>query len=442
MKIIEEYMSQNVSSRDAYEKAKKLLPSGNTRSALYWRPFPLCMRRGEGSRIWDVDGNKRVDFNYNNTTLILGHNHPKVIEAAKEQMKNGTVLGAATETEPRLAEEILRRLKGSDRIRFTPSGTEANMQALRLARAYSGKPLIAKCLGGYHGSWDGVPLTPDSAGIPAGVKGSTIYFPYNDSEVAERIIKQHKDELAAVVVEPTMRDMTPQPGFLETLRESTETYDILLVFDEVISFRLSHGGAQEFYGVTPDITALGKIIGGGFPVGAYASTREIMGPLSIPAPELQASPVLGFSGTFNAFPIAMVAGHTVMKEMTKKNYEQIANLGGEMRKGLRNVFLEEGVNVFVGGAGSFFFVAWTDKDVIDHASSLTADRRLFNLFNIGMMNKGFYILGHPNVSTAQKREEITSALTAARETVREMKNIILDRESGASSLIRDQEPKN
>lgn len=429
MKIIEEYRSNNNGSFTAYEDAKNLLPSGNTRSALFWRPFPLCMRKGNGSNIWDVDGNKRIDFNYNNTTLILGHNHPKVVDATKEQMSKGTVLGAATETEPILAKEILGRLKGSDRIRFTPTGTEANMQAIRVARAYTGKPLIAKCLGGYHGSWDAVPVTPDSVGIPDGVKDNTIYFPYNDPEVAEIIIKQHRDELAAVIVEPTMRDMTPKPGFLETLRETTETMDALLVFDEVISFRLSSGGAQEFYKVTPDITAMGKIIGGGFPVGAYASTSEYMSPLSIPEAKLPetASPLLGFSGTFNAFPLAMAAGYAVMKEMTKARYDEIAKMGKEMRNGLRTVFSEEKLNVYVGGAGSFFFTSWTDKIVNDHASSSTAARGLHNIFNLGMMNRGFYILGHPNISTVQQKKDITAALVAVRETVKEMWPLIQER---------------
>ena len=429
MSIIDDYISQNKGSLEAYEKAKGLLPSGNTRSALYWRPFPLCMRRGEGSKLWDVDGNRRVDFNYNNTTLILGHTHPRVMQAVRDQMEKGTMLGAATETEPRLAEEILRRLKGSDRIRFTPTGTEANMQALRVARTYKKKPLIAKCLGAYHGSWDGVTLTPNSPGVPTGVGQSTVYFPYNDAGEAERVIKKHRDELAAVVVEPTMRDMTPRPGFLERLREITTQYDILLVFDEVISFRLGYGGAQEFYGVAPDITAMGKIIGGGFPVGAYASTDECMSPLKIPDAELPetANPVLVFSGTFNAFPLAMAGGLVVLEEMIQEKYDLIAGMGEEMRKGLRGVFAEEGLGVFVGGVGSFFFTAWTDQEVYDHASSMTADRGLANLFNIGMMNKGFFILGHPNVSAVQSREEISAALTAARETVREMKPMIRER---------------
>ena len=235
MKIIDQYTAQNKKSQTAYQQAQRLLPSGNTRSALHWSPYPLTMASGKGSKITDIDGNQRTDLNYNNTTLILGHNHPKVIHAARTQIKKGLVIGAPTETEPRLAEELLRRLK-IDRIRFTPTGTEANMQALRVARAKTGKPLIAKCHGAYHGSWDAVPLNPGNPGIPPSVEQYTVYFPYNNPEEAEKTIKQHRDHLAAVIVEPTMRDMEPKQGFLETVRETTAQHDIPLVFDEVISF--------------------------------------------------------------------------------------------------------------------------------------------------------------------------------------------------------------
>ena len=428
MKIIKEYTKQNKQSHQTYQHAQKLLPSGNTRSALYWNPYPLTMTTGKASKITDIDGNQRTDLNYNNTTLILGHNHPKVIKAAKQQMQKGLVLGAPTETEPLLAEELLARLK-TDKIRFTPTGTEANMQAIRVARTYTDKPLIAKCTGAYHGSWDAVPLNPGAPGIPKGVEQNTIYFPYNNPEEAEKTIKKHRTQLAAVIIEPTMRDMTPKPGFLETIRETTTEHDILLVFDEVISFRLSRGGAQEHYNVKPDITTMGKIIGGGFPVGAYASTTETMTPLKIPATQLPetASPRLGFSGTFNAFPLAMAAGLTVMKEMTKEKYTKIARLGEKMRKGLQKTFKEENLNIHVGGTGSLFHIAWTNQEVYDHQTSTTADRGLANIFNIGMMNKGYYILGHPNVSTAQTRDEIKQALTAARETTQEMKTTIQKR---------------
>jgi len=429
MRILEEYKAQNPGSLSVWEKAKRVLPSGNTRSALYWPPFPLCLRRGRGSHNWDVDGNMRIDFNFNNTTLILGHNHPGVVEAAKAQWEKGTVLGAPTETEPRLAEELTRRLRGADRVRFTPSGTEANMQAARVARAVSGKPLLAKCVGAYHGSWDAVPLTPDTVGIPQAVKDCTVYFPFNDAEAAEKVIKKHRHELAAVIVEPTMRDMTPKPGFLQAVREATEENDVLLIFDEVISFRLSHGGAQAHYGITPDITTMGKIIGGGFPVGAYASTEEVLSPLSIQAAELSdtASPMLGFSGTFNAHPLAMAAGLAVMKELKPEIYKRLARMGDTMRDGLKEALAGEGVTAHVGGVGSLFSVAWTDREVVDHETSRTADRALFTLFNLGMMNRGVFILGHPNVSAVQTEEELEKALLAAGETVAEMKPTIKER---------------
>jgi len=430
MDIVSEYSKQNPASKAAYERARDCLPGGNTRSALYWPPFPLCLRSGRGSRVWDVDGNERIDFNYNNTTLILGHNHPRVVAAAKEQFEKGTVLGAPTETEPKLAEELTRRLEKADRVRFTPSGTEANMQAVRVARSHTGKEKIAKCEGAYHGSWDGVPLTVKSIeGVPGGVLGNTLFFPYNDPEAAEDLVKEHGDELAAVIVEPTQRDMTPQPGFLEAVREVTEQHGVLLIFDEVISFRLSPGGAQKLYGVYPDITTMGKIIGGGFPVGAYASTEEVMGPLVIPEatlPEIR-GPSLGFSGTFNAHPVSMAAGLTVMQEMKPQVYEKMADLGRSMRKGLRTILDEEGLEAHVGGVGSFFHITWTGEEVIDFRTAATGDRVLNVYFNLGMMNRGIFKLGHPNVSAVTTADDVNTAVEAARETIRTMKPLIKER---------------
>ncbi len=430
MGIVEEYYRQNPGSKTAFERAKGCLPGGNTRSALYWPPFPLCLRAGRGSRLWDVDGNERIDFNFNNTTLILGHNHPKVIEPAREQIEKGTVLGAPTETEPELAEELVRRLEGAERVRFTPSGTEANMQAVRVARSFTGKEKIAKCAGAYHGSWDAVPVRDvGNEGIPDGVLGNTLFFPYNDPGAAEALVKKHKDELAAVIVEPTQRDMTPRPGFLEALREATEKHGALLIFDEVISFRLSPGGAQKYYGVYPDITTMGKISGGGFPVGAYASTEEVMEPLKIPEAELPdvKGPRLGFSGTFNAHPVSMAAGLAVMREMTPGVYERMEDLGGRMRQGLRSILDEEGVATHVGGAGSLFHVTWTDEEVFDYKTAATGDRALARYFSLGMMNHGAFKLGHPNVSAVTTDADVRLALEAARATIEAMKPIIKER---------------
>ena len=426
MNVIERYISQNSGSRVAYEKAKLVHPSGNTRSALYWPPFPLCMRKGNASKIWDIDGNKRIDFNFNNTTLILGHNHPKVFKSIVDQLSRSTVLGTPTEAEPKLAEEIIDRLSSADLVRFTPSSTETNMQEVRVARAYKNKPLLAKYIGEYHGSWDAVPLTKEAIGIPTSVKENTIYFPYNDIEAAENLIKKHHRDLAAVIIEPTMRDLVPKQGYLESLREITKKFDVLLIFDEVISFRLSPSGAQGLYGVIPDITTMGKIIGGGFPVGAYASTEEVFNPLLIPEKSFEETkyPALGFSGTFNAHPISMMAGLTVMNEMKPDVYERMNKMGESMRDGLKRILQEEKISAYVGGIGSFFWISWTDVDVYDHATSLTSDRVLFNYFNIGMMNEGCFILGHPNVSAIQTKEDIETGLNAAKKTIAKMKPII------------------
>jgi glutamate-1-semialdehyde 2,1-aminomutase len=429
MDVFDEYKRQNPGSKTAFERARNFIPSGCTRSALYWHPFPLCISAGKGSRLWDVDGNERVDFNFNNTNLILGHNHPKVIAAAKEQLKRGTVLGAPTELEPKLAEELIRRLDGAERVRFTPSGTEANMQALRVARAYTRREKFMMCEGAYHGSWDAVSVGGKNDGIPRGVVENTLLFPFNDPNAAEALVMEQHDELAAVIVEPTQRDMVPKPEFLRALREVTERFGVLLVFDEVISFRLSLGGAQRLYGVTPDITTMGKIIGGGFPVGAYASSEEVMEPLMIPdaaLPEIK-GPRLGFSGTFNAHPVSMAAGLAVMKELKPQVYKRLAELGGRMRDGLKDVLNEAGLIAHVGGVGSFFHVIWTKEDVVDHRTASTGDALLARYFSLGMMNRGSFVLGHPNVSVVTTDSEVDTALEAARETVDDMRQLIKER---------------
>jgi len=443
MGIIEEYVRQNPGSKEAYERARGFLPSGNTRTVLYWPPFPLCLRVGRGTRLWDVDGNERIDFNFNNTTLILGHNHPKVIEAAEDQLARGTVLGAPTETEPLLAEELLRRLKGAERVRFTPSGTEANMQAIRTARAYTGRDLIAKCEGAYHGSWDAIDISvappldqagpreaPNSVrqqvGIPEGVLRNTLTLPFNDAEAAVALIEKHRDELAAVIVEPIQRDLPPEPGFLEALREATERHGIVLIFDEVIAFRVGYHGAQGRLGVTPDITTLGKVIGGGFPVGAYASTEEYMEPLAIleaKFPDYR-GPRLGFSGTFNAHPVTMAAGLAVLKELQPPVYDELDRKGEKMREGLTKILDESGITAFVGGMASFFHVLWTTEKVRDYRSAATGDRTISRYFSIDLMNRGVFLLGHPNASEVTTHEDIRITLNAIKESVETNKPII------------------
>ncbi|MCJ7573922.1 aspartate aminotransferase family protein [Candidatus Bathyarchaeota archaeon] len=445
MDILERFTTQNPTSKRLYEEACRYLPSGSSRNVLTYSPFPIYMARGLGSRLWDVDGNERIDFNYNNTTLILGHNHPKVVKAIRDQLENGTVLGAPTEAEVELAGELTRRL-GAEKLRFTPSGTEANLQAVRLARSYTGKDLVAKCEGAYHGSWDSMDVSvsppvekagPAKAphilrqheGIPQGVLDNILILPFNDAEACEALIKKHREKLAAVILEPVQRDTPPKPGFLEAIREVTSRYGILLIFDEVISFRLSQGGAQRFYGVKPDITTIGKIIGGGFPVGAYASTDEIVKPLTIPEapfPELK-SARLGFSGTFNAHPVTMAAGLAVMKELTPGVYRRLEDIGGKMRKGLTSVLEGEGLGFHAGGVGSFFHINWTEEEIVDYRTAAKEDRILSRCFSLDLMNRGLYLWGHPNVSAATSVEDVDEAIEAIRGSVKALRPIIDER---------------
>jgi glutamate-1-semialdehyde 2,1-aminomutase len=452
MDILDSYVKLNPASRVAYERACRFLPSGCSRNVLYYPPFPVYMAAGRGTRLWDLDGNERIDFNFNNTTLILGHNHPKVIEAVEDQLGRSTVTGAPSEAEADLAEEITRRL-GTDKMRFTPSGTEANLQAMRLARSHSGKDKIAKCEGAYHGSWDAVDIsvappldkagpykTPFSLrqheGIPNGVLENTLVFPFNDAEAAEALVKKNRKELAAVIVEPVQRDTPPKPGFLQALREATEQHGVPLIFDEVISFRLGPGGSQKLYGVRPDITTMGKIIGGGFPVGAYASTDEVMKPLFIPEstfPDLR-SARLGFSGTFNAHPVTMAAGLAVMKEMTPEVYDQMEKIGKRMRSGLAKILAEAHMAARVGGVGSFFHVTWTDKEVFDYRTAATEVRPLSRIFSMALMNRGVYLLGHPNVSAVTAEGDADAALEAVRQSIDEMKPFI--KEQAPHLLVR------
>jgi glutamate-1-semialdehyde 2,1-aminomutase len=266
-------------------------------------------------------------------------------------------------------------------------------------------------------------------GIPQGVLDNILILPFNDAEACEALIKKHREELVAVILEPVQRDTPPKPGFLEAIREVTSRYGILLIFDEVISFRLSPGGAQRLYGVKPDITTMGKIIGGGFPVGAYASTDEIMKPLAIPEstfPELK-SARLGFSGTFNAHPVTMAAGLAAMKELTPSVYERLDEVGGKMRENLASILEEERLGFHAGGVGSFFHINWTEEEIVDYRTAAKEDRILSRCFSLDLMNRGLYLWGHPNVSAATSVEDVDEAIEAIRGSVKALKPIIDER---------------
>ncbi|HET9221861.1 MAG TPA: aspartate aminotransferase family protein, partial [Roseiflexaceae bacterium] len=330
--IEQRYHDSTPRSQALYQRATGALPGGNTRTTLYMQPYPFYFDHGSGCRVYDADGNERLDFINNYTSLILGHAHPKVVAAVERQVGRGLSAAAPTELEVALAEAIKERLPSIDLLRFTNSGTEATMLALRAARAYTGREKIAKIIGSYHGSHDYASADPATAnaGIPESVVDTLVMLPFNDPQAAEQIVERHRHELAAVIVEPVMGAggvIAAEPKFLQTLRAITARHGIALIFDEVIAFRLGYHGAQGRYGITPDLTTLGKIIGGGLPVGAVGGREALMACFDPRRPG-----AIGHGGTFNGNPMTMAAGLATLEELTSATYEHLEALGRDLKR--------------------------------------------------------------------------------------------------------------
>ena len=435
----EKWRRMNPRSKELYKRACKIMPGGSTRRSTFYRPYPAFMVRGQGSHIWDVDGNERIDYFLNASTLICGHNHPKVMEAVEEQLVCGTSLGGTTEVQLKLAEILIERWSSAEKVRFTSTGSEAVIQACRVARSFTGKEKIAKFEGSYHGCWDtvdisvapplekaGPPMNPNSVreheGIPEGVLRNTIILPYNDTEAVKNTVRRHLDELAAIIVEPAASfcSVLPKEGFLEEIREVTEKYGIVLIFDEIVSQGVDLGGAQGFYGVTPDITTLGKVIGGGFPIGAYVGKEEIFEPV-LRMPE-KGKPRLSFSGTFNAFPLSMAAGVAVHELLTSESYEHIDKLSLEIQAGLRGILEDLNIKTHVGGLGRFYHISWTNEPPIDYRSRMKAPPRISSHLQLAMLNKGVYKTGI--MCTETTRDDVKKTLEAFEQSLSDLKPVI------------------
>ena len=419
------YVASNAGSNAKHEQAKRYLPGGDTRNSIFWNPFPIYVSQADGSGITDVDGNERVDFINNMTTLILGHRHPAVIDALTEQLAHGVSYPAPTPLVVEWGELMCERVPSLDKIRFVNSGTEATLNAIRAARAFSGKNLLAKCEGAYHGNHDAVQIsvTPDvglagDAEAPTAVpttRGMSpkstdeiVIMPYNDLAAAERIIRDNADDLAAVIVEPINGQCGMVPAdteFLEGLRRVTSELGMLLIFDEVIAFRASRGGAQEHYGVMPDLTCFGKVIGGGLPVGAFGGRDDIM---SLWDPSGVGGPQVSHAGTFNGNPMTAAAGVATLKELTVDVYEELAEKGEYLRSRLREVISEMEAPMGVTGATSLFAIQATSENVRDYRTYATNDNELLEMVFMGMMNEGFLLSSKcaGNVSNAHSYEEL------------------------------------
>jgi len=409
------------------------MPGGVSSPARSFRAVglqPLIVERGRGARIWDADGREFIDYLMAFGPLILGHAHPAIVEALREASAQGTAFGATTALEVELARLISEALPSVEMVRFVNSGTEATMSAVRLARAYTGRTKVVKFEGCYHGHADGLLARagsglatlalPDSPGVPPSYAQETLVLPYNDLGAVERAFEVHGEAIAAIIVEPVAANMgvvPPEPGFLEGLRRLTRAYGSLLIFDEVVTgFRLCYGGAQTIYGVEPDITCLGKIIGGGLPVGAYGGRREVM---SLVAPE---GPVYQ-AGTLAGNPLAMAAGIATLRLLQQGDpYHHLEALSSRLEEGLKGVIAEAEVPAHVQRVGSMLTVFFTPGPVRDYASARSCDTHRFAHFFARMLEQGFLI--PPSqfeawfLSLAHTQEEVAATIEAARLALR------------------------
>ncbi len=428
--ITMEYVRRHPKSRDLHARAKGALPGGDTRTVTFFDPFPLYMDRGSGCRLYDVDGHSLLDLLSNYTSMIWGHAHPKIVEAIQAQAARGTGFAAPTESQAVLGEMIRERLPSVERIRFANSGTEAAMHAIRAARAFTGRDKIVKMEGGYHGSADAVEISvhpdpamagpasrpssiPEHRGIPASAIRDTLMASFNDKASVETLLQEHRKEIAAVIVEPvqgTGGTNPPRDGFLTFLREVTQDLGIVLIFDEVITFRLGYHGAQGIYGVRPDLTVLGKIIGGGLPVGAFGGREEIMRLFDPGRPG-----ALVQSGTFNANPATIAAGIVGLQLLTADEIARINRLGDRLRGGLQVLFDASPVPVRVSGIGSLLTLLFTGAEIVNYRDVATADSELTAAFHLALLLEGVFSAprGMMVTSLAMTEAEVKEALKAA-----------------------------
>lgn len=394
-------MNEFKNSQRLFDEAQRYLPGGVDSPVRAFKAVggsPLFITRGKGSKIYDADGNEFTDYVCSWGPLILGHANPHVVDSLKLAAENGLTFGAPTELETTLARMVSEAVPSMEMLRFVNSGTEATMTALRLARAFTGRDKIIKFDGGYHGHSDGLLAKagsgvatlgiPDSLGVPLSYAQNTLVAPYNDLEAINRLFERYPGEIAAVIIEPVAANMgvvTPSPGFLEGLRRVTRESGALLIFDEVISgFRLAYGGAQSVYNVTPDLTCLGKIIGGGLPVGAYGGSRKIMELIAPKGPVYQA-------GTLSGNPLAMTAGIETLKQLQQPGfYTQLAKKTSTLADGINKSAKKAGIQIQLSQISSLLTVFFTAAPVIDYATAKQSDTGLFGRFFHNLLSDGVY----------------------------------------------------
>jgi glutamate-1-semialdehyde 2,1-aminomutase len=394
------YLSRTTRSKSLYERAKNVFPAGVSYFIRYFEPYPFYVDWAKGCKIRDVDGNVYVDFWMGHYTHILGHSPPKIVEAVKRQVEHGTHYGVCHELEVAFAEQVVKMVPCAEMVRFCNSGTEAAMYATRLVRAYTGKSKVVKFGGGWHGGYDALHCAvkppfdmPESSGITDGALKDTVVAPFNDLEGTERIVKDL--EVAAVIVEPVLGSAGCIPadkGFLQGLKELCDKKDALLVFDEIVTgFRLAPGGGQEYYDVLPDVSMLGKILGGGFPIGAVTGRGDVMERMD--ALLFEKSKVSFQGGTFTANPVTLSAGMEMLKALEDGQIiGRLNNEGSRVQRELEDVFERGKVDARVSRVGSLFHVHFTKEDVTGPEAALRADRNKLAEYHLALIANGVFFL--------------------------------------------------
>src|SRR5690242_12460602 len=413
-------------SEALFRRAVEIIPGGVNSPVRAFRSVggqPLFIARGEGAHLFDADGNRYIDYVGSWGPLILGHRHPEIMAALERTLQIGTSFGAPTEQEIDLAEAIMDAVPSTEMVRLVNSGTEATMSAIRVARGFTGRDLVVKFEGCYHGHVDSLLVKAgsgmatlgiaDTQGVPKAFAETTLALPYNSLEAIEQAFRAHGDRIAAVIVEPVVGNMgcvPPLPGYLETLREVTARHGALLIFDEVMTgFRVAYGGAQARYGIRPDLTTLGKVIGGGLPVGAYGGRRDIMSKVAPAGPVYQA-------GTLSGNPLAVAAGLAMLRHLKAhpEVYDRLEKMGARIEAAAPQ-------GVIVNRVGSMFTFFFTDGAVTDWESAKRCDTAKFGRFFRGMLNRGVYLAPSQFeaafVSAAHTGEDIGKTIAAAREAL-------------------------
>ena len=413
-----EYRAATPASAHAWERACRSLPGGDTRAAAFFPPYPIAVARGKGSKLRDLDGRELIDFLNNYSALILGHGHPAIVEAVQEVLPHGTGFSAAHESQTELAERLVERVASIDLVRFCNSGTEATMWAVRAARAFTRRPLIVKAYGGYHGSYDQLEQWAWESGGPRLAVGGigdldrhTLVVPYDDAEALEAAIAGREQEIAAVILEPLLGSagiFSASPEYLRAARRFCDRAGALMILDEVISLRLGRGGVQGAIGVEPDLTALGKIIGGGFPVGAFGGRREVM---SIFDPS--ETGFLGHTGTYNGNPVTMTAGARTLDLLDEVAYTELDRLGASLAAGFEAAIAAHGLELSLTRAGSLIQLHPT-REPLPLRPGETRDTTVIRALHLGLCLEGVHAAprGFLNCSLVHTDEDVAFAVAA------------------------------